>query len=71
VIEVHYKWQPKTNDPNEIDGVFLNQEHVPSIGDKVSVNCKCEGENVSHYGKVFNVLWQVAEDKTTVVVNLS
>lgn len=70
MIEIKYKWPCPEDDADAITGITLNQEHVPRVGDSVSIRVVCDGEQVDKYSKVEHVFWKVTEDKQMVIVRL-
>ena len=73
MIKVTYRKPDRADDPaHKITAVTLKQNHVPRVGDWVSVNVRCtKKEYFVLEGYVKNVDWRVLSKETTVKVTVS
>jgi len=57
-MDIKYIWQPKSNDPNEVDGVTIRSDTVPRIGDTVNISIDIsKNESIEKIGVVKDVAW--------------
>jgi hypothetical protein len=67
---VTYQWQKETDDPREIIGVTLEQNHVPRMDETVTIDVINGSNHISKTGKVVSVRWRITQNGQFVGIRL-